>query len=43
MDDRIGVIVVPIFCPRIIGIAVENGIAPVVASACRIPTEADDD
>ena len=31
------------FIPRIIGIAVENEIAPVVASACRIPTDADDD
>ena len=31
----------PIFCPKTIGNAIENVIAPVDAIACNIPTEAE--
>ena len=34
---------VPIFCPIMMGTAVEKGTMPVEASACSIPTEAEDD
>ena len=34
---------VPIFSPAIIGTASHSVIVPVIASACKIPTEADED
>ena len=34
---------VPIFCPNSTYTALERGIIPVPASACKIPTEADED
>ena len=42
-EDSSAVTHVPIFCPIIIGIAAPYVTCPVDASACRIPTEADDD
>ena len=33
---------VPMFWPRIMGTAAEQLIAPVLANACRIPTEAEE-
>ena len=41
--ERIAVTQVPIFCPMMIGNAELNGTAPVIQSACRIPTDADED
>ena len=43
MEASTAVIHVPIFCPNSIYTALESGITPVPASACRIPTEADED
>ena len=42
IDDKIGVMVVPIFCPKIMGSAVETGMAPVSDIACKIPIDADE-
>ena len=42
-DDIIGVMVVPIFCPKITGIAVEKGMLQVNANACKTPTDAEED
>ena len=42
MQESIEVTVEPIFCPRIIGMAAAHVIAPVVESACKIPTEAEE-
>ena len=39
--EMMAVIQVPIFCPMIIGIAAPYVTAPVDASACNIPTEAE--
>ena len=43
MADKMGVIVVPMFWPKMIGIAVAYGIGAESASACNIPTDAEDD
>ena len=43
MEEMSAVTQVPMFCPMMIGMAVLNGTTPVSASACRIPTEADED
>ena len=42
IDDIIAVTHVPIFCPRIIGIAQANVTVPVIHRACNIPTDADE-
>ena len=42
MEERIAVTQVPIFCPMIIGIVVPYVTAPVLQSACKMPTEADE-
>ena len=41
--EMIAVTQVPMFCPMMIGNAELNGTAPVIQSACRIPTDAEDD
>ena len=41
-EDINAVTQVPIFCPMMIGSAVENWILPVAQSACKIPTDADE-
>ena len=43
IDARTAVIHVPIFCPNRIYTALERGTSPAVASACRIPTDAEED
>ena len=43
MDARTAVIQVPIFWPKSTYTALDSGIIPVDANACRIPTDAEDD
>ena len=43
IDASTAVIQVPIFCPKSTNTALENGIRPDTASACKIPTDADED
>ena len=43
MQESIAVMQVPIFCPVIMGIAAPKDIVPVSATACRMPTEAEED
>ena len=43
MDASTAVIQVPMFCPKRTYTAPESGIMPVAASACRMPTDAEDD
>ena len=43
IDAKTAVIQVPMFCPNKMYTALESGTIPVAASACRIPTDADDD
>ena len=43
IQERRAVAQVPIFCPIIMGIAAPKEIAPVEESACKIPTEAEED
>ena len=43
MDASTAVIQVPMFCPNRMNTALDRGIIPVEARACRIPTEAEED
>ena len=43
IDAKTAVIHVPMFCPNKTNTALESGIIPVDASACKIPTDAEDD
>ena len=43
MDASTAVIQVPIFCPNSTYTALDRGIIPVAARACKIPTDADED
>ena len=43
MQESRDVMQVPIFCPMMIGRAAPTVTLPVVASACRIPTDAEED
>ena len=43
MDAMSGVEHVPMFCPRMMGTALPHVTRPVADSACRMPTDADDD
>ena len=43
MDASTAVIHVPIFCPKSTNTALGSVISPLVASACRIPTDAEED
>ena len=42
-QDISAVMQVPMFCPMIIGKAVDHVTAPVSENACKMPTDADDD
>ena len=43
MEASTAVMQVPMFCPKSTYTALDSGIIPVAASACRIPTDAEDD
>ena len=43
IDASNAVTQVPIFCPNRTKTALENGITPLPANTCKIPTDADDD
>ena len=42
MEESIAVTQVPIFCPKIMGMALAYVMVPVAESACKIPTEAEE-